>query len=74
MKRTFVASGYTTSMGDENPHINGIAVALWSRELREHMALSIAVLANAREFDQLMQRALPRLMGVKDQIEALSGF
>lgn len=73
-KRIFVAEGYTTSMGDENPHINGIAVALWSPELREHVALSVAVLSNGKEFDQLKRRLVPRLDSVKREIEALPGF
>ena len=67
----FEAEGIATSVREENPHITGIAVPVWSREQTDYFSLSIGIVSAAYPIEVLRRDVAPRLVALRDDIQAL---
>jgi DNA-binding IclR family transcriptional regulator len=65
---TFNAHGITTSNGEENPHINGIAVPVWSEDQSDFFVLSIGVISTVYADNTLRSEAGTRLLALRDKV------
>lgn len=65
----FKTHGITTSNGEENPHINGIAVPVWSEDQSDFFVLSIGVISTVYAVDDLRSEAGGRLLALRDKIK-----
>ena len=67
----FAAEGIATSLREENPHITGIAVPVWSGEQVDYFSLSIGIISSAWSIDVLRRNVAPKLLTLRDRIQAL---
>lgn len=65
----FKVQGLTTASGEDHPHINGIAVPVWSEDQADYFVLSIGVITNVYTVDALRKEAGPKLIALRDRIE-----
>lgn len=63
--------GYVISCGLFNPHVNGIAVPMWSPQYQTHVVVNIGLLAAMYDEQRLHDEVAPVLLRLKDAIDAL---
>lgn len=63
--------GYVVSCGAFNPHVNGIAVPMWSPQYQTYVVVSIGLLAAMYDEQRLHDEVAPVLLRLKDTIDAL---
>ncbi|MCG6206746.1 IclR family transcriptional regulator [Rhodopseudomonas sp. HC1] len=63
--------GYVVCCGLFNPHVNGIAVPMWSPQYQTHVVVNIGLLAATYDEQRLHDEVAPVLLRLKDAIEAL---
>lgn len=67
---SFKAHGITTASGEDHPHINGIAVPVWSEDQSDYFVLSIGVISNVYTVDALRKEAGPKLIALRDKVRS----
>ncbi len=63
--------GYVISCGLFNPHVNGIAVPMWSPQYQTHVVVNIGLLAAMYDEQRLHDEVAPVLLRLKDAIDGL---
>ena len=63
--------GYVTSCGLWSPHINGLAIPLWSPHYQTYVVVTIGLLSNIYDEMRLHKDVAPRLLELSVSIRSL---
>ena len=63
--------GYVTSCGLWSPHINGLAIPLWSPQYQTYVVVTIGLLSNIYDEMRLHRDVAPRLLELSVSIKGL---
>ncbi|KPF90600.1 transcriptional regulator [Rhodopseudomonas sp. AAP120] len=63
--------GYVISCGVFSPHVNGVAVPMWSPQYQTHVVVNIGLLGAMYDEQRIHDEVAPALLRLKDVIDAL---
>jgi DNA-binding IclR family transcriptional regulator len=63
--------GYVTSCGLWSPHINGLAIPLWSPQYQTYVVVTIGLLSNIFDEMRLHKEVAPKLLELSTSIRAM---
>jgi DNA-binding IclR family transcriptional regulator len=63
--------GYVTSCGLWSPHINGLAIPLWSPQYQTYVVVTIGLLSNIFDEIRLHRDVAPRILELSESIRSL---
>jgi len=65
--------GYVTLCGLWSPHINGLAIPLWSQQYQTYVVITIGLLSNFYDEVRLHKDVAPKLLELSTSIQAMLG-